>query len=443
MSEVSDSPQEGSSSLRKRVSALVHSVLTVLATRFLIRGGSHGENESTRSLMRMVAFSFSHSFIVLVLFLSIIPLIGNKFSDRQQAAAQRVTLTSHQHALSQRIVTLANDLRQGEESMRGALLQALAEFEANHSALLALMAGDKPSFGVGPMISSSSQANWQRSQADLMRFIQSAYLLLEARNASQALSAWRIVHDLGHDTIYRDIGAAMDEAQRDFTIYLDWLRWGRLFVTILITMLSMCILALILRPLVARIREHADILDHQARIDALTGVLNRRALMEAGAVELQRAKRGGYELAVLLFDLDHFKSINDRFGHSVGDAVLKHFADVLQSKVRASDPYGRIGGEEFVLIAPGANLSAALGLAEKLRAAVAKSSGDLYPEITVSVGVAIAEPEETSLEQALARADLALYRAKNGGRNQVVSADIERAVPSDGGHPPESLAFQS
>ncbi len=161
-----------------------------------------------------------------------------------------------------------------------------------------------------------------------------------------------------------------------------------------------------------------------AATDPLTGVLNRRGFFQGAAIVMDRNRRSLTPLSVLAFDLDHFKSINDRWGHAVGDSVLQLFATVVRKTMRAGDVIGRVGGEEFVAILPG-TLSDAAAVAERVRAAFAAAGADLDGRriaATVSAGVACGSPLAT-VEALMAGADAALYRAKMNGRDRVEAAD--------------------
>lgn len=168
--------------------------------------------------------------------------------------------------------------------------------------------------------------------------------------------------------------------------------------------------------------------------DALTGVLNRRRFFEVAEEELARSSRYGSSMAVALLDLDHFKSINDRFGHLMGDEALRTTARVLSSVMRRPDHVARYGGEEFALLFPETSRSGVVSLAERIRSAIEETElmhqGARVP-LTASIGVAVRRPGE-SLVGVLGRADRALYRAKERGRNRVEVAreDEEGEVPS-------------
>ena len=159
-----------------------------------------------------------------------------------------------------------------------------------------------------------------------------------------------------------------------------------------------------------------------ATTDPLTGVANRRRFIEELEMELARIRRFGRPAALLMVDIDHFKSVNDTHGHAVGDAVLQHLAELSRHRLRAIDLFGRLGGEEFGILLPGTDAAGAWKCAESLRRHVAEtplqSSRGAIP-FTVSIGLTVFESGDDAPDGILARADAALYRAKLGGRNRV------------------------
>jgi len=160
-----------------------------------------------------------------------------------------------------------------------------------------------------------------------------------------------------------------------------------------------------------------------ASVDPLTGLLNRRGFGEATARMIEREAKAGRPITVMIFDIDHFKSVNDRFGHGVGDDVLQVFANTATAALRMTDLVGRVGGEEFAALLP-CNLEEALVAAERVREAFEASGvaiDDVPLETTVSIGVA-GGPANTELEVLMASADTALYQAKRAGRNRVEAA---------------------
>ncbi len=163
---------------------------------------------------------------------------------------------------------------------------------------------------------------------------------------------------------------------------------------------------------------------HQASTDELTGVNNRRYFMAQAEQEMRRSRRFARDLSVMMIDLDHFKAVNDQHGHATGDAVLQGMVKRALESLRQSDQLGRLGGEEFAVILPETALSAALDAAERLRKHIAERPiiASAAIDITVSIGVAQMHAQDKTIDDLFQRADQALYRAKNNGRNRVETA---------------------
>ncbi|MDE2592926.1 MAG: GGDEF domain-containing protein, partial [Burkholderiales bacterium] len=173
-------------------------------------------------------------------------------------------------------------------------------------------------------------------------------------------------------------------------------------------------------------------LQTRALSDELTGALSRRGLRELGERMLMSLRRPATQMAVLMLDVDHFKRINDTYGHLVGDDVLRHLVNVIQDRLRDDALLARYGGEEFVVLLPIRQRHEAQIVAERLRHAIeatpAQTTAGLV-KLSISVGVAFHRPDLT-LEQTLAAADARLYEAKQAGRNQVVVDEAEEAAPT-------------
>ena len=161
-------------------------------------------------------------------------------------------------------------------------------------------------------------------------------------------------------------------------------------------------------------------LERLATTDALTGIHNRRSFDSRLDFEIRRGKRSGHKLGLLMIDVDHFKRLNDTYGHGCGDEVLRDLAQLMLSHLRSTDIVARYGGEEFVVLLLDTNRASGIGTAEKLRAAI--SAHPFVPAgVTVSIGIASFPDDAENAESLIARADQALYRAKEGGRDQVVA----------------------
>lgn len=164
-----------------------------------------------------------------------------------------------------------------------------------------------------------------------------------------------------------------------------------------------------------------------AMIDQLTGIYNRHKFEQLLCLERERSRRFGQQLSLILIDIDHFKLINDTYGHDAGDEVLKHLVKIIQDNIRQIDIFARWGGEEFLILTPDTDLDNIQILAEKLRLAVEKADFPTSSYITISQGVATFEKEDT-FEDVFKRMDKGLYWAKKHGRNQVgvIGSSVEQ-----------------
>ncbi|HZD91624.1 MAG TPA: GGDEF domain-containing protein [Pseudolabrys sp.] len=188
-----------------------------------------------------------------------------------------------------------------------------------------------------------------------------------------------------------------------------------------------------------------------AMVDALTGIANRRSFLQEAQALAQRHGSDPRPTAVLLIDLDHFKSVNDRFGHAIGDRTLQLFAEAARASMRSSDLLGRLGGEEFAAVLRDADEARALAVADRVREAFARAAQDVDGRpvcATVSIGVVLCGGPVLDVTELLAQADQALYFAKERGRNRVELASLElarksltRSSPPDSA--PSAVAAQS
>ncbi len=219
--------------------------------------------------------------------------------------------------------------------------------------------------------------------------------------AQQSVRALLMVHE-----------ARIDPA---FVAGHDLQTWGTLFVLVFLSVATMSCALIVTH-------DQALALTRASLTDVLTGWLNRRALHDIAARALRRSRRSGEAIHFITFDIDHFKSINDRYGHGVGDAAICHVTRLAANALRGNDALFRIGGEEFAVLVTGSGLIEVYGIAGRLRELVAASRLDIEGHsvrMTVSVGVAALDPGDDTWEDILRRADEALYHAKQHGRNRV------------------------
>jgi diguanylate cyclase (GGDEF)-like protein len=191
-------------------------------------------------------------------------------------------------------------------------------------------------------------------------------------------------------------------------------------------MVSVSVLVFVTTILVRRNRLLFGQLANEARTDSLTGLLNRRGFDERTEIELTRARRDRSSIALVLFDIDYFKRINDEWGHETGDAVLARTGAVLADQVRDIDVLARLGGEEFAVLMPASDAAGAALVADRARAAVAKVESAGLPAVRLSAGLAAAVGPDAA-QDLLRAADIALYRAKRAGRDRTESFETRAA----------------
>lgn len=221
-----------------------------------------------------------------------------------------------------------------------------------------------------------------------------------------------------------------------FEIYVDVTKYRNEHINVVVTSAIMLLLVIsavhvgalvVVRKLTGQLKTvHAE-LEQMAIKDELTGIFNRRHILsKANFKAISRQREGELTIGVLNMDVDYFKSVNDTYGHLVGDEVLKEISRRLTDSCRASDLAGRIGGEEFIVLLPDTAMTEIIAIAERIHRSVGEKPFHVEQHdlaVTISIGVACTRPGEKDLSQAIRRADTALYRAKNMGRNRIEIAD--------------------
>ncbi|MGM0693486.1 MAG: diguanylate cyclase [Pseudomonadota bacterium] len=246
--------------------------------------------------------------------------------------------------------------------------------------------------------------------------------LAEHRNAALLLLGMEVEEGLAW--AYSELNELLHRASAEQRRLME-----RLAVAVAVLLLLLLLAIAAVMRMLLQLHRQRESMRLQSRTDELTSLGNRRWLREEAEEAFERRRRHGVPISLMLLDLDHFKTINDRFGHPVGDAVLVAFTRLLEQQVRHVDRVARMGGEEFAVLLPDSDLAGAGALAERIREA---TSGMAMPgpaageQLTVSIGV-VEAGEEKGLDRLYSRADQLLYRAKAGGRNRVVT-DLEHAA---------------
>ena len=255
----------------------------------------------------------------------------------------------------------------------------------------------------------------------LTMFIVAAFSAL-AMTLRQFVLAWLLVSAATALAIFMLGGGIALPAATPQQVVLSWLVFASVLGRVVLLSLRIGSLRDQLIERNHALRDSLERIERLASLDDLTQAWNRRAIGRMIDEEGQRAARSGAPFCMVMFDLDHFKAVNDRCGHPVGDAVLRRFAAITMAVLRATDRLGRWGGEEFLVLLPATRQEGGLVIAERVRAAVEAEPWHLLApalRVTVSGGIAESLPEEAAGEH-IARCDAALYLAKNGGRNRIV-----------------------
>lgn len=255
-----------------------------------------------------------------------------------------------------------------------------------------------------------------RAEAQLAEMLQTLQPLINSTLSPKEMPGFiRLSRVLEQDLawVYSELNEMLHLASADQRQLMQWLSAAVIALLMLVVlMVGILMLALM------RIYQQNGALRHQSQTDTLTGLYNRRRMYQIAEQELSRIQRNGGSLGLVLIDLDHFKQINDTYGHPAGDAVLKAFAALLNREIREIDIAVRMGGEEFAVIMPASDTASAHALAERIRKAVATLSLPHQIRLTASFGASATQGPEDSFEQLFSRTDKLLYKAKSAGRNR-------------------------
>lgn len=266
----------------------------------------------------------------------------------------------------------------------------------------------------------------KRAMQDIGSFITHAenFLNTNIQNINLKNPDYKAIDELMQGALLQNIDSLNIAYEAESLEYIRRLQTYQYLALIIILVTLLLEALFIFMPLVKRVRIYANTLEGLAKTDSLTGVDNRRSIMEKGIKEIGRARRNKRDLSVAMLDIDHFKIINDEHGHGSGDMILKSVVKTIQDNIRLEDEIGRYGGEEFLIVLPNTSVTDSLVVLERIRQAVEikefRVLSGAYIKVTVSMGVAAVNlDDEKSLDPVIRRADIVLYKAKESGRNKI------------------------
>lgn len=368
---------------------------------------------------------FTLRYRALLTLLVIIALASHTFTilqiEANQSSAQIINDAGKQRMFSQRIASFSLQLKEGKTSAKPMLQTTFEQFTRHHQ-LLNKKIEHRNHLLIYRLIDIQYARVVSATIASHMidDYLKSTSILLtSAPESSEFQQAFDNIVSQANEPILNAIEKMVyDEQQIAETQIARIHKTQQIgFIAILVT--SILGLFTVFHPMA----RNATYLRRLASIDALTGTLNRRAFIQRADDELLRSKRYLKPISLLAIDVDHFKQINDRYGHSGGDAALVALANTLQQQLRSSDALGRWGGEEFLIILAETNIQEAKIVAERYRQLLSDiiiTYGTETIRITVSIGLAGFDREISSRDVLIEQADSALYEAKRNGRNQVV-----------------------
>ncbi|MFD2264651.1 diguanylate cyclase [Lacibacterium aquatile] len=387
--------------------------------------------QDDRKLVRRLTFSYVAALTLIAVLSALVHLLLDNIITQQSSSGSVIKVAQRQITQTQRVTKAALDWTMGG---RPAARQELADAVKLMAASNEVLTGRSASYGFQVELSSAMHGIFFESPValdnEVKRFVYHAEALLDTGNdALNRAIHLQVMREAASGDLLHGLDRAVSQFELEASERVESLRDAQKVVLVILLLTLAAEAFFIFRPLVNSVQLYAQRLLELATRDALTGLHNRRHFFELGQREFDRSRRASKPCALLLFDIDHFKAVNDTYGHATGDDVIRGIAEIACDMTRRTDIAARVGGEEFVILLPDTGLEAAALVGEKLRRAIeAAPYGTRSLHATVSIGIAEAEAADVNLSDTLARADIALYQAKREGRNRLVQAADSPAV---------------
>ncbi|MFT4810222.1 MAG: diguanylate cyclase (GGDEF)-like protein [Paraglaciecola sp.] len=354
----------------------------------------------------------------------------DKIIIEQSTSAHIINVSGQQRMLSQRIALFTNEyIADNSSIVKEKVLAALNKMQSNHEYLL------KDHFeAINKNLTSPLSTtiyklyfldphNVNQKVTEFSLLVRHTLNSLKVGTVNQNNLKDLTLLSLAKEQILNSFNTVVKQYEIESNQKVQELRTSQQLILIIIVLTVIIEGLFVITPLSIKSDRYSTNLHEEANHDYLTNLLNRRSFAVLAKQSVAMSKRYHANLSVISFDIDLFKSINDQYGHDLGDKVIQSVANTIQNNCRNSDSVFRFGGEEFLILLPNTPISEAIKLAEKIRTCIVDSptySDKLIIEITASAGVAEWDSQETHIESTLKRADDALYKAKKQGRNRVI-----------------------
>lgn len=391
-------------------------------SKFGVEGGA----SSIANPSRYMTVTYVLSLTLIGILSVVVHVMLDRVIVEQSQTGMIVNISGQQRMLSQRVSLFSLDyLATGSSQSKVLAESALKKLNKNHSLLTAphfnALSNNEESPLSEPLkvMYFSEPMNVHQSLMEFESAVRKVLYSIDD-DINLALKAESFL-SMSRHTLLDALDAVVRQYELESVERVNELRVAQNMVLGIIILTILIEAVFVFRPMVAKVSDFARRIQHDANHDHLTGLYNRRAFYLMSEQVASLAQRNKRPLCVLMIDIDHFKKINDRFGHDAGDIAIKRVSGVLESCSRQSDIVSRFGGEEFIILLPETDLQGARTVGEKIRAEVIDSSFEFDGQLismTVSCGAAECLPDVIHLDTLVAQADKALYEAKQTGRNK-------------------------
>jgi diguanylate cyclase (GGDEF)-like protein len=381
--------------------------------------------------------SLTNAYIIALLIIATLTIfshfIVSNITKRQIESAELSYFIGRQRALLQQTIIYASNYYNSDAELeREFLKNSISALDHGHH-LLKTRVARKDFLGRADskVLFQAYYGDGQYSIKDMEKFISAAreFEIIGVEEGKPARKRALDASSAIAGSLTRTLDILLEDYQTETIIKIKKSYDHQLWTVFVILLVLLIEAVYIFNPLIKRIQDYHQILLREALEDHLTGLYNRRAFLKRAAGELSKARRDKNPVAVILTDLDHFKKVNDTYGHNVGDLVLKRFSALAQKSFRPGDIVGRIGGEEFAILLPNIKLEQGQQIIERFRALVSDTpchyKDDKGEEkslnFSASFGMVVVAGGSWTIDQLLAAADERLYAAKHAGRNRVVA----------------------